>query len=297
MYEINLRDRLDQYVKSHPDLSPGRVRTLKYRVDHFSRVAKLPDFGIYRQIATKLGYSPSTIESTVDVVARLAELERGKPLRISAPDPHPPTVSQVSAIYSHADVARWSPIKSHKNWWRAFFVVACWTALRRSDLLRLTIDDFQDHVLRVRAAKTGRSHRIPCPPFVLRHMTAAGSLQTKSLKQFRRELRRICRAAGVEPITPQHLRQFGITQWSAINATAGRLIHGCGLGGRDVMQHYVDTQEILDRAAPRVRIPDVFFTEEERRDRQAAEERLVDRFRRVSDESKKVLLRVAEGLS
>ena len=76
-------------------------------------------------------------------------------------------------------------------------------------------------------------------------------------------LRIACDAAGVDPFTPHQLRQRSLTEWARANAMAGGIVHGSGLG---VLNHYVDPMTVLESAAPSVRLPESFCSDDERSD-------------------------------
>lgn len=287
------------------DVSPARQRTLRYRLEHYLRIAGPdPDVRRYRNLARDAGYSPATIEATVDLVRRLRPgIPAGDRLKRPSPDPCPPSIESIDRAYRSAIVAVWPRWIDPAVWWRAFFAVACWTGFRLSDLFTLEPGHFGDEWITLRAGKTSKLHRIPTSAFMRRHIAPLCETGVPlfrpagSRKQFRRELRRIQRDARVEKFTPQNLRQFAITAWSIADAEAGRIIHGCGLSGRDVMLHYVRRPTILLSAAPRVRMPDAFLSDAERASRQDDEARVVSGFREATPSDREIILSLVTRLA
>jgi hypothetical protein len=114
--------------------------------------------------------------------------------------------------------------------------------------------------LRLKADKTGVSHVWPIPEWlrawlVLPGEHPLGGVSLHFTNKIRDGLTDLCLLAGVDRFTPQQLRQRSINEWTKANATAGQIVHGCGLG---VMAHYLDPLSILESAAPRVRLPACF---------------------------------------
>lgn len=58
----------------------------------------------------------------------------------------------------------------------------------------------------------------------------------------RRELSRICVAAQIDRITPHAIRRASVTEWSIVDRDCGQLIHGEGLGIRDL---YANPERLL----------------------------------------------------
>jgi len=299
-----MQDKLDVLLEGL-DAGPSRRKTLQCRLDHFLRLAGSDSDAIrYREIARQQGYSPATIEATVDLIRRLNPgTPVGRRIKIPSPDPCPPSIDSINAAYRAASVAAWPRWITPAIWWRAFFAVACWTGFRLSDLLSLTPENMSGNWITLQAGKTGKTHRIPKPAFLDRHikdLCKPGEpifKPTGSRKQFRRELRRIQREARIEKFTPQNLRQFAITHWSIADTEAGRIIHGCGLGGHDVMLHYVRRPTILLEASTRVRMPDCFLSESARLALQDGEKQVLKRFREASTLDKQIILSLVNRLS
>jgi len=92
-------------------------------------------------------------------------------------------------------------------------------------------------------------------------------------------------------ITPQNIRQASITEWSRSNATAGAIIHGCGLG---VLAHYLDPLSVLESAAPRVRVPAAMRGDCKSEESEAT---LLIHFRRMDAAAQGIISATAERLS
>lgn len=243
----------------------------------------------FRQQALASGLSPETIEKTVtDVLTVRASLGHtlapGKRLRRSAPEPRPASFATINAIW---------PLSPH--WFRRWLVLTYWTAARCEDSLRIfrTVTS-QTETIRLKAEKTSHYHVWPVPRWIdtwlavpSEHPLNGVSLHfTNVLRDW---LTNLCKLAAVERITPQQLRQRSITEWSRANATAGAIVHGCGLG---VLSHYLDPLQILESAAPRVRLPECFGATSA-----AGEESLLANFRRLDQSAQDLISGTAERLA
>src|SRR3990167_2646257 len=100
-------------------------------------------FDAFRLSATAGGRAPKTIESVIDTiltVLRSAHVggfgvevpARGQRLRVVIPTPDVQPIEHLSRAYEFAE---YGPIRSKRDgrYWRAFFAVAYFTALRRGD--------------------------------------------------------------------------------------------------------------------------------------------------------------------
>jgi integrase len=292
-------------------LSETQARRMRHHVNRWSKWTGDPPFsGIsssvfdtFRRDCLAAGLSPWTIESTVWEVCHLAklagyQLDAGRKLRRPPPQPRVPSLGVVGRLYLVADQSTW-PKRSWAtcgDWWRCLLVVATWTGWRRSDLARLTWADVEDDRLTVRAKKTGITHQIPMTPTVRRHLDLLAGhsgpvfAMTHSHKQLDDQFTRLATAAGVPPVTLQQLRRLAITNWSSVNAEAGRIVHGCGIG---VMRHYLDPLAVLAAAAPLVRLPEVFLSEEERDAEQQHRQELLDCYARAGRTGRRTMLEVA----
>lgn len=213
----------------------------------------LPVLQAFRSACLATGLSNVTTEKTITDVMTIVKHVLGtipacgKRLKQPRPEPHPVSISDLDAIFTAAKSQRM------KRW----LCLAYWTGLRLADSAEL-YDCLSKpaEVIRHLAAKTGLSHAYPVPAWLSRWLTGnepeRRSQNAWFCKLLRDELAQTCDAASVAVVTPKQIRQASITEWSRSNATAGAIIHGCGLG---VLSHYLDPLSVLESAAPRVRVP------------------------------------------
>lgn len=243
----------------------------------------------FRQMAIAAGLSPDTIEKTITDLITAAKhggivIEPGKRLRRNPPEPKPVSAATLDAVW-----------KVSPHWFRRWIVLTYWTGARCEDSLRVyRTTNSKTEVIRLKADKTGRNHCWPVPqwlrnwlPIPSDHPLNGVSLHFTNV--VRDCLTVLCEQAGVERITPQQLRQRSITEWSRANATAGAIVHGCGLG---VLSHYLDPLQILESAAPRVRLPECFGAVNS-----SGEDSLVANFRRLDPSAQGLLTMTAERLA
>ena len=259
------------------------------RWDRFGCPATSEGLTTFRQQALAAGMSPHTIEKTItDMLTVHAssgqKLDAGKRLRRPAPEPKPVPLETINAIWE---------VSPH--WFRRWIVLTYWTGARCEDSIRVyKAVTSQTEVIRLRADKTGRNHVWPVAqwmrqwfPLPSEHPLNGVSLHFTNV--LRDGLTLLCEQAGVERITPQQLRQRSITEWSRANATAGAIVHGCGLG---VLSHYLDPLQILESAAPRVRLPECFGATSA-----TGEESLLANFRRLDQSAQDLIAGTAERLA
>lgn len=146
-------------------------------------------------------------------------------------------------------------------------------------------------VLRVVASKTQRAHAWPVPAWLQTLWTGTAPPWHRSTDFWRKTLRdaisHVCDTAHVARWTPKQLRQRSITEWTRANATAGQLVHGCGIG---VLSHYLDPLSVLEAAAPMVRLPACFGATVD------SGERLSQAYRRLDPQGRELILTTAERL-
>lgn len=251
----------------------------------------LPVLVAFRQAAMAMSLSPVTIEKTITDVSTIVKSvsgklpEPGKRLRQPRPEPRPITLSDFSAVFESASSKRL------QRW----MALAYWTGLRISDTVRMyvTCNEAAD-VLRHKASKTGHWHCWPVPQWLREWMPRVEPLSGYSTAWFaemlRDELAATCERAGVTHTTPKQIRQASVNAWTNANATAGAIVHGCGLG---VMSHYIDPLSVLESAAPRVRLPQCFgaCTTED------TEANLLSSFRRLDPAAQGLIAGTAERLA
>ena len=211
----------------------------------------------YRDTCQSHGYSPKSIEGSINDVVMIAatvtgvRVDVGKRLRIPRPVPKPTSRDDISRIYHDCPA-----------WVRQWLALAYWTGLRLEDSLRLQrdISGKAQTVIRWQASKTGHQQSWPVPEWINRHLIMQvvippGKTYCHLQDNLRSSLTDACSKSAVPRILPKHIRQRSITAWKTADATAGSIIHGSGLG---ILDHYVDPLTILTAAAPKVKLPDCF---------------------------------------
>lgn len=244
----------------------------------------------YRAKCLELGMSARTIESSIGNIVTVIryvtgrDLTTGRRLKQNPPCPSPVELSSINAVYAIA-----------APWLRLWIACTYWTGLRLADSIELLwgISGKPCTQLRKAASKTGRFHSWPLPEWLAKIIAEITFPQQYCLentkKIVRSQLVLCCEAASVPTWTPKQLRQRSITEWSRANATAGAIVHGCGLG---VLSHYLDPLQILESAAPRVRLPECFGATNA-----SGEDSLVANFRRLDPGAQGLLTMTAERLA
>lgn len=280
---------LAQEYRSRNGLRADTIVKNCRRFERFGQPLSSEGLAAFRVAALAAGLAPDTIEKTVTDVITVAKhdgktLEPGRRLRRPAPEPKPATLSTIEAIWQHAP-----------HWFRRWLVLTYWTGARCEDSIRLfrTVTSLSE-VIRLKADKTGRNHVWPVPKWIndwlpLPSLHPLNGVSLHFTNVIRDSLTSLCEQAGVDRITPQQIRQRSITEWSRANATAGAIVHGCGLG---VLSHYLDPLQILESAAPRVRLPECFGAVNS-----SGEDSLVANFRRLDAGAQGLLTMTAERLA
>lgn len=301
---------IDEYAQL-PSVSDATVRTLRHRAACWRRIvgSAIPTADAITQfrITAAKSLSPRTVEDTIAAIVRIAknaglEVDTGRRLRVPAPQPDVPTTQSLGRLYANAHAASWPrlgggshrdhclpawcPI-SRSDWWRAWIVTAAVTGLRLGDLRRLRADMLGQWVT---ASKTSKRHPVPDVPCLTRHWAKLKSLGPLPSKQLRAGLREIADAADVPYVSPQGFRRYAVTAWIAADATAGRIVHGCGIG---VLAHYLDYHRILSDATPRLVLPKEFLSAAERKKTASDEAELTRRWRLASLRDRRLILDVA----
>ena len=285
---LTARDVFHSLYKSWaPDIAPRTERRYRHELTRWEKLTQNPPladittrtYQEFRAASSQAGHAAGTTESTLQFVRQLMRCamahgaiavmpDRGRPRRRMAPQPHPPSIAELDAVLRHCGVARWPKLHvPPKTFWRAVISVGLWTALRREDLFwRLSFQHvvFAENLILFRAHKSKAPHPFPINEVVVRHIrlmqpafnaspTRAVFGPSKSPHLIQRELDRICEAARVRRITPQCLRQAGITAWTMADPRAGDIIHGSGIPR--ILSHYMDRLQILRHAAANVTVP------------------------------------------
>lgn len=285
--------------------------------------------------ASLASHKAITVERTVDrMLAILRRAHRngllvsvpdpGDRLRIESPVPQVPPLEAMSAVYRFCDVARWPNYsqrvrgdtgRSRGGWmrwhahdwtpqfWRVFLVTAFFTGLRLGDLRQLRRRDFNRDVLMVVAQKTGKHQSIPVHPVLRRHIDSVTWAKPDgllfpiraALHQFRRELHAICKAAGVEPVTPQRVRVLSANVWEEAWPTAGAAVLGHSIA-KGASRFYLRPSLPLESALPRLKVPQAFMTDDEREHGQDRLRELQRLFERMPTDSQDLLLGMARRI-
>lgn len=207
----------------------------------------------YRSRCGELKLSPRTIESSINdllTVYRHAtgkDLPAGSRLRRQRPVPDPMPLADIDSVWPVCD-----------RWLQQWLVLSLPTCLRLSDCMALQLRlSGPVSPLRFTASKTGHSHVWPVPDW-LRPWLDPVPLPFRAANDFagkvlRSVLASACKKQGLPKWLPKHVRQRGITEWMRADGTAGKIVHGQGLG---VLSHYCDPLTIIEPAASRVRLPE-----------------------------------------
>lgn len=300
------------------DVPPPTARRLRHSANCWSRhtpdrdlsLLTIADFDTFRRSCRRRGLSPVTIESIISDVIYVARrheiiLAPGRRLRRPTPVPHVPSLGTIGRLYLQANRATWPRRSwvSPADWWRCLLVVLTWTGFRRGDLARLCWNDVQADRIVLVAGKSSRRHEIPLNATAGRHLQLLNGRghperifdlpQSTSYRACYDQLARLSVSAGCQVITLQQIRCAAITNWSSVNAEAGRIIHGCGLG---VMGHYLDPFAVLQAVAPAVTLPDVFLSDEERQLDAVHRRELLDAWSRGNRTQRNLILGVARAI-
>lgn len=291
--------RLSEHAAAYVRANGLRAKVIVSNCRRFERVTGITDpekisgpvLVAFRQASLAMALSHVTIEKTVtDVItivkSVLGEIpEAGKRLRQPRPVPRPIPLSDFDAVFSAAASQRL----------RRWMAIAYWTGLRISDTIEVYVSINEPcDVLRHKASKTGLLHCWPVPSWLHVWMPRVEPLTGYSTAWFgemlRDELAETCARAGVTIATPKQIRQASINAWTNANATAGAIVHGCGLG---VMGHYIDPLSVLESAAPRVRLPECFGACKDG----DSESNLLAHFRRLDPAAQGLIAGTAERLA
>lgn len=240
----------------------------------------------FREASREL--SAWTTEKTITDVMTIAKLcgvlvDRGRRVRKPSPEPQPAPIETIDAIWPH--LASWS---------RQLVAICYWTGLRLNDALGAHLTgDFSGDVFRWQAHKTGKAHLWPVPSWLrdlmsLRIQPPYRAANDHGQVIVRAEFDRCCRLAKVDRLCPIQLRQRAVTEWTRANATAGKIVHGCGLG---ILNHYIEPLSVLESAAPRVRLPKCFGATET-----TGEDMLLSNFRRLDPAGQSLVTMTVERL-
>ncbi len=293
---MKLSQHAEKYVADH-GLRSHMIASNCRRFERLTGIVdpdcvSLPVLQAFRSACLATGLSNVTTEKTVTDVMTIVKHVLGtipafgKRLKQPRPEPHPVSISDLNAIFLAATTQRM------KRW----LCLAYWTGLRLADSAEL-YDCLSKpaEVIRHLASKTGLSHAYPVPAWLSRWLIGnepdRGSRNAWFCKLLREELATTCAAASVAVVTPKQIRQASITEWSRSNATAGAIIHGCGLG---VLSHYLDPLSVLESAAPRVRVPAAMRGDCTTDDNETT---LITHFRRLDSAAQQLISMTAQRLA
>ncbi len=317
---MTVRDAMERYyLPQAVGLAPRTHQTTRYRVTAWERVISSTveqitsdDFVRFRAHCLDLSQSPATIESTISIVLTILRAceERGSLRRVPraghrlkrrTPSPKIPRLTSLGPLWNHCHVALW-PIGIDKiPFWRRWIACSYTTALRLEDQIFLRSSSVQDDAVTVTAKKTKKVHRIPIHPVFTRQLNAESKtdrvfdIPKSSAPFIRRELRRICRAAGVPKVTPQEIRRLSVCEWERARPGCGALIQGSGINGS--LAYYLDPSLPLFEAIASLAIPDEWLTSADRKSRRSTETTLLRSFRKLQDSDRQVVLRFSQSLS
>lgn len=235
------------------------------------------------------------ILSTLVAEGLIPEVPRTPRLkRVTAEPKDRPTRDEVGKILVACDVATWpttyqcSPIRRFRRqfpvspgtFWRSLYAVAFVTALRRSDLTRMTWANCERDGIRITPQKTRRYRKsIWCPDVGGALAAALAPMRACHLERvfpcgFRGDLvaeqqREIAIAAGVryDLANLQSFRRASLDAWCEADERAAELIAGHGLRMANITRrHYVSrdrqqarAEQILREAAGRFKLPADFL--------------------------------------
>ncbi len=231
--------------------------------DNFGDIApediQTEHFVAFRKAALAANLARYTIEKVITDVATVCRSvtrkmpDVGKRLRRTRPQPKPAPLDSIEAVFNVAP-----------EFMQQWLVLTTWTGARLTDAMKLQAlvqsGQFEKtEFITFQASKTGKQHLWPIPdwlrPWLRKIDHTFKPVNSFQVRTHRNRLTEYCAAAGVPIFTPKQIRQRAITQWTRANGAAGAIVHGKSLG---VMDSYVDQNELLLEAMPRVIMPDVF---------------------------------------
>lgn len=297
-------------LKQSKRLSPSTVARYRYELATWSRyddpllscnVSRLV-IEKWRHDAEKSGLKPRTIESVIQSVATLMKVgscpvETGHRLRHVPQPPDCPTLEQFDGILQQC---------RETDPFRLWLAVAYVTGFRLADLMWITADDVASGAVSRTAEKTFKAQPTQVPDCLQRigRQVATGlpipggRLSPATPRTIRKRLDRLCLQAGVPRITPQQIRVLSATEWERARPGCGAVILGHALPGWSAATYYyLRSQEQLRMGLPNLRIPPSLLTDEERRERESGEGRLIQTFRGLPESQRQSLVTVAEAMA
>ena len=319
---FNVRLALDKYylpfVRNLSDRTRQKMRHNVTRWEKHSADPPIHDittetFEEFRDACLAVPLSNDTIETTVADVYTILRyccdrhqlMDRiphvGSKLKRSTQRRYVPPLEHLGLLYEQTHVCSWPKLHVPTYmFWDSWLASCYFTGLRLDDMMhRLLVANYSDDMLIVDAHKSGKIHCFPMHPVWKRHLDwmIGGDERIYPVSQsphiIRRELRKMCEAAGIPKITPHALRRLACTQWDRAKPTAGQKLHGQTIG---VADRYI-VPLILQDAVELLEIPKPMLTEDERDEKQLAEVRMLQKFRRLNGSCRQAVLALAEKLS
>lgn len=301
-----LSDHLND-LRDLRQIKPATVARYRYELTIWSRCGgplltahiSGPIVNWWRRSAEIAGLAPRTIESVIQSVCLLAKLsglivDPGQKLRHVPQPPDCPTLESFDRILRQCRA---------DDPFRVWLAVAYVTGFRLSDLMPITAAAVANGSVSRTAEKTGKPQPTMIPAPLVR--IAAGLpirgdvvLAPATQRTIRKRLDRLCLQAGVQRITPQQIRVLAATEWERARPGCGAVILGHALPGWSAATYYyLRAQEQLRLGLPNLRLPDSLLTDEERRERESGESRLIETFRGLPDQQRQSLVTVAEAMA
>ena len=299
-----LRYETDRWIRFCGDTPLSEVTTESLR----AFVARCRREGLSEQTAAA---SVGTLLTLLRYAVRKGWLDRWPEFRVvrRASVGATPGVREIGAIYGACSAAplMWPRFDwvSAADFWRSWIAVSVLTGARLGDLMhRLRWSQVSDSEVWWCASKTGKAHRIPMHPVLKSHLDLVRRPLTncddrvfpvsRSPHLVRRELYRLCDAAGVRRYGPQAFRRAAVQLYEQAHPGAGAILQGSGLRGS--LGYYVDPITILRAAQRRLEIPEEFYPLAIRQRRDRVRKRLLEIVTELGADQQEALLRVCESM-
>jgi integrase len=290
----------------------------RFELQRWERLTSDPEIGgisletlkTFQCRARRSGLAPETVETTINTVMHVlnAAHEEGRLERVPRRPPRrkgdPSKTARISLSDFDAFLAAIPAAGLSKRrgpeWWQAFWGTIFFTALRLGNMEKIERRQVASEVIEVRQLKTGHIVRIPVHP-VLRRLLRSHAQKVRGRRLFRLGRKtlysatvKICKAAGVQGITPQAVRALAARTFERAHPGAGRLILGRPLPGADAF--YFDVPEILESACDKLRVPPSLLTSDEQARAGNDERQLLVSFRGLGNSDRETVLRFVQSL-
>lgn len=149
------------------------------------------------------------------------------------------TLDELSRVWAIADQAKWPNARDYRAhridgipgaWWRAFFMLAYSTGLRRSDLFGLRWDQVEQVCIRATFSKGARPKLIPITEPLKPWLRLLSSNKTETVlgrsdtNAFDLEFARLRKLAGLDKLTLERIRYLSSNEWERAGKGCGGLI-------------------------------------------------------------------------